>query len=142
MVLTSIAFVYWLNVNAQSSLEAVLWSIEKNNPSLVADRQFWEFQRLEYKTGLTLPNPTVQGQYLFGSPSTAGDQTDFFVVQPFDFPKTYKKPRELAEEQGTLSTSSIAARGLEVLLEGKSFCLEMVYRKQLKTQFEGRKTDL
>ncbi|MBK9338621.1 MAG: TolC family protein [Lewinellaceae bacterium] len=116
--------------------------MEKNNRSLAADRQFWEAKKLEYKTGLTLPNPTVQGQYLFGSPAAAGDQTDIFIVQPFDFPTTYKKRRELAAEQGAISTSEIAARRREVLQEAKLVCLEMVWRNKLATQYERRKSDL
>jgi cobalt-zinc-cadmium efflux system outer membrane protein len=128
--------------DAQSSLGTVLASVEKNNRSLAADRQFWEAKKLEYKTGLTLPNPTVQGQYLFGSPAAAGDQTDFFAVQPFDFPTTYKKRRELAAAQGAVSTSQIAARRQEVLLEAKLLCLETVYRNKLVAQHERRRAGL
>ena len=122
--------------NAQSNIETVLASIEKNNKSLSVSRQFWEAKKLEYKTGLTLPNPTVQGQYLFGSPSAAGDQTDFFAVQPFDFPTTYKKRRQLAEVQGAVSTSAIAAKRQDLLLEAKLVCLELVYRNKLKAQHD------
>lgn len=142
LVLTCLGLAFWINANGQSSIETVLLSVEKNNHSLAADRQFWEAKKLEHKTGLTLPNPTVQGQYLFGSPVAAGDQTDFFAVQPFDFPTTYKKRRELAAVQGALSTSSIAAQRLDVLFEAKSVCLEMIYRNKLKAQLEQRKTDL
>jgi outer membrane protein, heavy metal efflux system len=128
--------------NGQSTVETVLLSVEKNNKSLAADRQFWEAKKMEYKTGLTLPNPTVQGQYLFGSPATAGNQTDFFAVQPFDFPTTYKKRRELADVQGALSTSAIAGRRQEVLLEAKLLCLEMIYRNKLAAQHGRRKAGL
>ncbi len=131
-----------VNVNGQSNVETVLTSVEKNNKSLVASRQFWEAKKMEYKTGLTLQNPTVQGQYLFGSPAAAGDQVDFFAVQPFAFPTTYKKRRELAEEQGAVSTSAIAARRQEVLQEAKLVCIEMVYRNKLSAQQEQRKLAL
>jgi len=140
--LTLLALTIWSNAIAQSSLETVLSSVEKNNLSLAADRQYWEAKKLEYKTGLTLPNPTVQGQYLLGSPAAAGDQTDFFAVQPFDFPTTYKKRRELAAVQGAVSTSEIAARRQEVLQEAKMVCLEMVWRNKLAVQHERRKLAL
>ncbi len=126
----------------QSNIETVLSLVEKNNKNLAADRQYWEAKKLEYKTGLTLPNPTVQGQYLFGSPATAGNQTDFFAVQPFDFPTTYKKRRELADVQEALSTSAIAGRRQEVLLEAKLLCLEMIYRNKLAAQHGQRKAGL
>ena len=131
-----------VHVKAQSTVETVLASVEKNNQPLSASRQFWEAKKLEYQTGLTLPNPTIQGQYLFGSPSAAGSQTDFFAVQSFDFPTTYKKRRQLAEVQGAISTSTIAAKRQNLLLEAKLVCLEMVYRNKLKAHFERRKTDL
>jgi cobalt-zinc-cadmium efflux system outer membrane protein len=130
------------NSNAQSGIETVLTSVEKNNKSLVANRQFWEAKKLEYKTGLTLPNPTVQGQYLFGSPAAAGNQTDFFAVQPFDFPTTYKKRRQLAEVQGAVSTSTITGQRQEILLEAKLVCIGIVYRNKLKAQHDRRKLDL
>ena len=131
-----------ININGQSNIETVLASVEMNNPLLAADRQFWEVQKLTYKTGLTLPNPTVQFQYLIGSPVAAGDQIDLFVVQPFDFPTTYKIRRELSEVQSALSTSSIAERRVEVLFEAKSVCLEITYRNKLKAQYDGRITAL
>jgi cobalt-zinc-cadmium efflux system outer membrane protein len=142
MFLELLALAVWVNANAQSNVETVLASVEKNNRSLAADRQFWEAKKSELKTGLTLPNPTVQAQYLFGSPAAAGDQTDIFVVQPFDFPTTYKKRRDLAAAQGAVSISEIAGRRQEVLLEAKLVCLEMVYRNKLKAQFDRRKLDL
>jgi outer membrane protein, heavy metal efflux system len=140
--ITLLAWAILVNANAQSNVETVLVSIEKNNKSLAASRQFWEAKKLEYKTGLTLPNPTVQGQYLFGSPAAAGDQTDFFAVQPFDYPTTYKKRRELAEVQGAVSTSEIAGKRQDLLLEAKMVCLEMVYRNKLAAHYERRKLDL
>ncbi len=142
IIFGALAWAICVHVNAQSTVETVLSSVENNNKSLTADRQFWEAKKLEFKTGLTLPNPTVQGQYLFGSPAAAGDQTDIFIVQPFDFPTTYKKRRELAAVQGAVSTSEIAARRQDVLQEAKLVCLEMIYRNKLKAQHDRRKLDL
>ena len=133
MVITLLALAIAVNAKGQSNVETVLTSVEKNNKDLSASRQFWEAKKLEYKTGLTLPNPTIQGQYLFGSPDAAGNQTDFFAVQPFDFPTTYKKRRELAKVQGALSTSAIGAKRQDLLLEAKLVCFEMVYRNKLKS---------
>jgi outer membrane protein, heavy metal efflux system len=142
IAILGLAFSISFHAGAQSTLEALLLSVEKNNKSLAAGRQFWEAKKLEYKTGLTLPNPTVQGQYLFGSPAAAGDQTDFFAVQSFDFPTTYKKRRELAAAQGAVSTSEIAAHRREVLLQAKLVCLEMVYRNKLAAQHARRRAAL
>jgi outer membrane protein TolC len=126
----------------QSNLTSVLASVESKNKTLSANRQYWEAKKLEFKTGLTLPNPTIQGQYLLGSPATAGNQTDFFAVQPFDFPSTYKKRRQLAEVQSELSVSELTAGRQDVLLEAKLSCIQLVYRNKLGAQYERRKQDL
>lgn len=131
-----------VNVQGQSNIENVLAAIEKNNKTLVSQRQYWEAKKLEYKTGLTLPNPTVQGQYLLGSPATAGKQTDFFAVQPFDFPSVYKKRKALAQAQGALSGNKLAELRKDILLEAKLSCLELVYRQQLRQHLSRRRRSL
>ena len=131
-----------VNIQGQSNLENVLASIEKNNKTLVSQRQYWEAKKLEFKTGLTLSNPTVQGQYLLGSPATAGNQTDFFAVQPFDFPSVYKKRKALAQAQGALSGNKLAELRKDILLEAKLSCLELVYRQQLRQHLSRRRRSL
>lgn len=137
-----LALAMGIHANAQSTLERLLSLVEKNNKSLAANRLFWEAQKIEFKTGLTLPNPSIQGQYLFGSPAVAGDQTDLFIVQAFDFPTTYKKRRDLAVAQGAVANSEIAGLRQDILLEAKLVCLEMVYRNKLKGQYERRQAGL
>jgi outer membrane protein TolC len=108
----------------------------------LANRQSWEAVKLEYLTGLTLPNPVVQGQFLWGSPATAGNQTDLFAVQPFDFPTTYRKRKELAKARGAVSMPALDAQRREVLLEAKLVCLELVFRNKLSLFYSQRKADL
>ena len=44
LILTALAIK--VSANGQSNIETVLTSVEKNNKSLVANRQFWEAQKL------------------------------------------------------------------------------------------------
>jgi hypothetical protein len=135
----------WMTTNlllAQNDLASVLAAVERNNKTLATQRQYWEGKKLEYKTGLSLPNPTVQGQYLIGSPAAAGNQTDFFAVQPFDFPSTYKKKRQLAEMQAQQSGNSLAQTRQTVLLEAKLSCIEITYRNKLRVHLARRKASL
>lgn len=127
---------------AQQSLDLVLESIARNNPSLIAARQYWEAQSLQYKTGLTLPNPTVQAQYLLGSPAVAGDQVDFFAVQGFDYPTTYRKRRELADLQGQQSVASLSGQRIDVLLEAQLLGLEIIYQSKLSAFLDQRLQNL
>jgi cobalt-zinc-cadmium efflux system outer membrane protein len=129
-------------LSAQSTISSVLESVAANNPALMAGRQSWESMKLEYMTGLTLPNPMVQGQFLWGSPATAGNQTDLFAVQPFDFPTTYRKRRELAKARGAVAAPALDAQRREVLLETKLVCLELVFRNKQAQFFSQRKAAL
>ena len=75
-----------INANAQSTIDTVLVSVLRNNKTIQANAQYWQAQNLQYKTGLSLPNPNAELDYLIGSPATAGNQTDFTIAQSFDFP--------------------------------------------------------
>jgi outer membrane protein TolC len=131
-----------LPLTAQSTLEDVLRSVESNNPRLATERQFWEAEKTGVNVGLSLPNPTVAGEYLIGSPATAGEQIDFSVLQGFDLPVAYRKRRELAAARAGLSVSSVATRRQEILLETKLVCLNMTYRFQLNQRYERRRQTL
>lgn len=75
-----------MNVNGQTTIDSVLVNIAKNNKTIVANTKYWEAKKLEYQTGLTPYNPKVDYDYLIGTPSNAGNQTDFAITQSFDFP--------------------------------------------------------
>ncbi len=94
-----------LPLTAQSSLEAVLDAVENNNLVLSTERQFWDAEKNRVRIGLTLPNPTVEGEYLIGSPETAGNQIDISALQAFELPVAYKRQRELATSRAGLSVS-------------------------------------
>jgi len=126
------------NVNSQSGIDAILFSIEKNNKSLQAERQFWEAKKLEFHTGLTLPNPEFELEHFWGSPASIGGQTEVTLVQPFDFPTAYKKRRQLADEKAAQSGYAISSYRQETLLEAKLACIEIIYRQKLKNSLERR----
>ncbi len=127
---------------SQSSLDTVLAVVVRNNPGLRAVRQFWEAENLRNQIGLSLPNPTIQGEYLFGSPETAGNQIDFSALQAFDLPVAYRKRRELAQTRSGVSAPEIASLRQELILQTKLTCLELVYRNKLTEHYERRQTDL
>lgn len=127
------------SVNAQSTIDSVLSSIEKNNKTIQANVQFWEAKTLEYQTGLTPYNPKVDYDYLNGSPVGAGNQTDFAVTQSFDFPTAYSKKKQLSNEQIEQADFQIIAARQSVLLEAKLICIELVYRNKFQKELTKRK---
>ena len=56
-------------VAAQQPIDAVLQQIERNNTTLEALRKQTEADKLQNKTGITLPDPEVSFDYLWGDPS-------------------------------------------------------------------------
>ena len=126
------------SANAQTGFEKVLSEIERNNKSIVSEKQYWEAQKLSYKTGLNPENPKVDYEHLPGTPEGAGTQKDFSVTQGFDFPTSYGKKRSVSNEQIAQSDLQFTVFRQQILLEAKLACIDYVYRKRLQTQFDKR----
>jgi len=123
---------------AQSSIDNVLQEIEKNNKSLQSEKQYWEAEKLSYRTGLNPENPKAEYDYLPGSPAAAGTQTDMSITQAFDFPTAYGKRRNVSIEQARQAGYKFQVTRQEILLEAKLICLELVHRNKLSGQFSQR----
>lgn len=132
-------FILAVNVNGQNTIDSVLANIEKNNKNIFANTKYWEARKLEFQTGLTPYNPKVDYSYLFGSPATAGNQTEFKITQSFDFPTVYGKKKQRSNEQIKQAEFHLAANRQDVLLEAKLICIELIYRNKLMEELSLRK---
>lgn len=126
-------------VSAQSTIDKALIEIAKNNKTIQANTQYWNAQKIQYKTGNTLYNPTVEYDYLKGTPANAGNQTDIVVTQSFDFPTAYGKKNQLAKEKTNQADLQLKAANQDVLLEAKKVCIELIYRNKLQIPLTTRK---
>lgn len=124
---------------SQSNMDAVLAEIAKNNKTIQANTQYWSAQKVQYQTGNSLYNPTVEYDYLKGSPADAGNQTDIVVTQSFDFPTVYGKKNQLADQQILQADLYLQAANQALLLEAKMICIELVYRNKLQIPLAKRK---
>jgi outer membrane protein TolC len=124
---------------SQSTIENALTEIAKNNKTIQANTQYWNAQKVQYKTGNSLYNPTVEYDYLKGSPANAGNQTDFTITQSFDFPTVYGKKNALASQLDIQADLQLKASNQELLLEAKKICIELVYRNKLQVPLTKRK---
>lgn len=127
------------SVLAQSNLEQVLMGIEANNKTIQAQKQNFEARKLEFKADLPLYNPNFEYDYMDGSPSAAGNLTDIWINQSFDFPTAYGKRRELAKGLSSQADFALMATRQEILLEAKQSYLELVFRNKLQQQISNRK---
>jgi outer membrane protein, heavy metal efflux system len=125
-------------VKAQSGLEKVLSEVEGNNKSIAAEKQYWEAQKLSYKTGLNPENPKIEYDHLPGTPEGAGTQQDFSVTQAFDFPTSYGKRRVVSDEQIAQADLHVSIFRQKLLLEAKLACIDYVYRTKLKIELVKR----
>ena len=128
-----------IKVNGQTSIDSVLANIARNNKTIIANNKYWEAKKLEYQTGLTPYNPKVDYDYLIGTPSNAGNQTDFAITQSFDFPTVYARKKQLSNEQIKQAEFQLNANRQEVLLEAKIICIELIYRNKFNSELTTRK---
>lgn len=131
--------IFTFSGNAQTKVDSVLSSISANNKTILANEQFWEAEKLQYKVGLSPYNPKVDYDYLNGSPATAGNQTEFAVTQSFDFPTAYGKKKQLSNDQIAKAEFQLVATRQEILLQARNVALELIYRNKLQEELMIRK---
>ena len=125
-------------VAAQQPIDAVLQQIERNNTTLEALRKQTEADKLQNKTGITLPDPEVSFDYLWGDPSSIGNRKDFGVSQSFDIATIAGSRRRVADAQNGLLDVEYRAGRMAVLLEAKQACIQLIYYNALKAELEQR----
>ncbi len=123
---------------AQSDVDRVLKEVETNNKSIQSNKKYWEARRAEFKTGLTPYDPQVEYDYLFGSPVGAGNQKDFSVTQRLDFPSTYKRKRELSNQQIAQTSLQQSVYRQDILLEAKLISLQIIYLNKKAAELNRR----
>lgn len=111
----------------QSTVDQVLQQVLTNNKRVSAQASEVEALRLQERTGLSLPDPTVDFDFMNGSPAIAGQQTDLTVTQPFDFPTAYAARRNVAELRTTQHEQEAIAARREVLLDARRTCIALVH---------------
>lgn len=124
--------------DAQPSFQNIINNISSNNPDLKASQQTQQARQSAYRVGLTLYDPTISFDYLFGNSSAGGDQTDFLAVQSFDFPTVYSKKRALADIAEEGGTYVVAARQQEILLDARRTLIELTYSNKMEAEWERR----
>lgn len=127
-----------LQVSAQQDIDSVISGVARNNQSLQAQEKLTRAREAQYQTGLTLYDPFVEYDYMFGSPAGAGNQRDFAVTQRLDFPTVYGRRKQLAASQGGQARLQQAAFRQELLLEAKLLALEVVYLNRKRAELQRR----
>lgn len=124
-----------ISASAQTSTEAVLRQIETNNPQLKAAAADVEAEKLGNRSAALLENPEFEFNYLWGADGI-GNRKDFRVTQAFDVATlTGMKSRQVAG-QNEITALKYKSERLNVLLEAKQACIDLIYYNALKVELE------
>jgi outer membrane protein TolC len=123
---------------AQNSIDNVLNGIEQNNTVLKALKETVEAQKLENATGIYLPNPEVEFNYLWGNPNNIGNRNDISVRQTFDFPTVTGMKKKISGQRNILLELQYRAERMDVLLQARKQCLDLIYYNALKQELVRR----
>jgi outer membrane protein, heavy metal efflux system len=129
-----------LDTIAQTDFKGVLKSVEANNKSIQSNRKYGEARRAEFKTGLSLYDPQIEYDYLFGSPVGAGNQKDFSVTQRLDFPTAYKRKKRVSNEQIAQTELQQQVYRQDILLEAKLLAVQIIYYNKKAAELNRRLT--
>lgn len=127
-----------ISLYAQNNVNSVLTTIEENNTTLKALRETAEAQKLGNRTGIYLANPEVGFNYLWGKPGDIGNRTDINVKQVFDIPTITGMKSKVANEQNNLIEWQYKSDRMNILLEAKQYCIELIYYNALKQELDIR----
>ena len=138
IIISAIILLASLSLHAQQDINAVLASIEENNTTLQASRKTMEAQKLANRTGIYLSNPEVEFGYLWGDPATIGKRTDFSVTQSFDLATLTGRKSSVANEQNVLAEWEYKMERMNILLEAKRYCIDLIYYNALLQELDLR----
>ena len=127
-----------LTTRAQSSIDQVLRNIETNNKSLQANTKMTDAQKLEAQTGKFLANPSVEWEQMWGNRNNPGSEYTLTVKQSLDFPTTYSNKNKLANLKANTIGFQSAAYRLQLLLNAKQTCIEIIYLRKQKSLLDER----
>lgn len=134
-----LAFVlFTIDVAAQTGIDEVLREVEQNNTTLVALKRRVEAETTGNKTDLSLPNPEVEFDYLFGSPSSIGNRTDIRVTQGFDFPTVYSRKSDISDLKNEQVLLEYERQQKELFLQTRRVCNQLIYLNALLKEYADR----
>ncbi|PXX98918.1 hypothetical protein DF185_16210 [Marinifilum breve] len=125
-----------LSTKAQNTVQDVLSAIEKNNPVLKANKQFFEAQNLGFKSQTNLANPELEWEKSFSSEE--GKPYEILLSQSFDFPTSYLYKNQIKKAQIANTENYKAKSRQDILLEAKLLCINLIYYNKQKAELESR----
>ena len=114
-------------------MESVLREIESNNTKLEALRHSAEAEKLENRTGISLDDPEIGFNYLWGGPASIVS-----VAQGFDFGTITGLKNKVANERNELIEWQYKTERMSLLLEAKNCCIDLIYWNAVEDVLDTR----
>lgn len=128
-----------LNLSAQTNdIASVLQAIEQNNTTLQALHRTAEAQQLENRTGLALADPEIGYSYAWGSPISVNNKQNVSVSQTFDMATISGLKNKVAGEKDKLIEWQYRTDRMNILLEAKLYCLDLIYYNAMLAELHTR----
>ena len=118
--------------------DEILAEIENNNTTLKALSQEIEARRLGNRTGIFLPDPEAQFNYLWGDPSLLGNRINIAVTQSFDFPSAYGHRRQISRARNDQLEVEYERNLKAILYRARLILTDIVYYNSLQLEYMRR----
>ncbi|WP_373774702.1 TolC family protein [Porphyromonas loveana] len=138
ILISLMALLLTSTLSAQKQMGEVLQTIESNNSTLKALRETTNAEKLNNRTGIFLDNPEVGFNYLWGNPKDLGKRTDFSITQSFDIATLTGMKNRVSRGQNDLLEWQYKAERMNIMLEAKQCCIELIYTNALLSELKLR----
>ena len=127
-----------LTAAADDIYTPTLRRIEQSSVTLQTLRGQADARKLACRADLAPDGPEVEFGYLWGNPVSSGPRKDVSARQSFDFPAAYARRGQLAGLREACAEYQYQAGRMELLLEAKRVCIELVYYNALSDLYAKR----
>ncbi|REK00702.1 MAG: TolC family protein [Bacteroidetes bacterium] len=134
-----IAIAMTTQLSAWTSLENVQKQVLQNNKKLKAEAELLNAKTFSHKSGISLPDPIAEYNYLKGSPASAGNQKEFSVTQSFEFPTVYTRKKQLSEIHIRQSALEFDHHRQNLMVETGLLCAELTKLNKLSNILQVQK---
>lgn len=139
IIFAAISFLFAPWVFSQST-DGIIAEVESNNSTLAALRKKADAERIGNKTGLTLKNPELEFNYLWGNPEAIGKRNDISIIQSFDFPTAYAYRNQISELRNIQVELEFESQRREILLRARQLCNSIIYHNAMQAEL-GRRVE-
>lgn len=119
-------------------LDSIIHNIENNNTTLKALRKAADARIASNNAEVGLKDPEIEVGHLWGKPQQIGSMQTINAVQWFDIPTITGMKKDLASKQNLVVDLNYQSQRINILLEAKKHCIEIIYTNALLKELEDR----